>query len=158
MGGLIMTACAALINITMLVSYMRVGTDWLGVNILEDIKTNGEERMGRFDRLIDDCFDRSIILTVFEPFVYAFYIPSTRFFRIVLWALRKNDLFAYILLNIAQDPFVTTVFLRHGLFGKLRRKDWIVFCSSILFSNLYWIIRNTILVEVVKAAWKIISS
>jgi hypothetical protein len=52
-----------------------------------------------------------------------------------------------------QDPFITTVFLRHGRFGGLTKKDWAVFFGSLAFSNGYWIARNVALIEIIKFGW-----
>ena len=54
--------------------------------------------------------------------------------------LNKSDLIAFFVLSINFDPFVVTVYLRKGKFNGLSKHDWWVFISSLLISNLYWII------------------
>jgi hypothetical protein len=125
--------------------YQRMGRDWLGVNVVEDIKANGNDWVEKLDA-------RSKKSTVWSLLRVVLYLPS-RFFLVVLWTIKKNDVLAFIALNIAQDPFVTTVFLRHGRFDGLRKKDWMVFCGSLVFSNGYWIARNVALIEIIKFGW-----
>jgi hypothetical protein len=54
--------------------------------------------------------------------------------------LNKSDLIAFFVLSINFDPFIVTVYLRQGKFNGLSKRDWWVFTSSLLISNLYWII------------------
>lgn len=54
--------------------------------------------------------------------------------------LNKSDLIAFFILSINFDPFIVTVYLRKGKFNGLSKHDWLIFISSLLVSNLYWII------------------
>lgn len=54
--------------------------------------------------------------------------------------LNKSDLIAFLVLSINFDPFIVTVYLRKGKFNGLSKSDWFIFISSLLISNLYWII------------------
>jgi hypothetical protein len=144
-GGGTMAVLASTICLFLIWWYSHTGKDWLGVNVVEDIKTNGEGWVGKLDTKAQE----SIIWFLLR---FVLYLPS-RFFLVVLWAIKKNDVLAFIALNVAQDPFVTTVFLRHGRFGGLTKKDWIVFCGSLVFSNGYWIARSVALIEIIKFGW-----
>jgi hypothetical protein len=112
---------------------------------VEDIKTNGESWVSKLDVKAQKS-------TVWFLLRIVLYLPS-KFFLVVLWAIKKNDVLAFIALNINQDPFVTTVFLRHGRFDGLTKRDWMIFCGSLVFSNGYWIVRNVILIEIIKFGW-----
>lgn len=60
--------------------------------------------------------------------------------RTMQWLLRKGDWFALVVLSIKFDPFITTMYLRHGafLFNGLSKRDWKFFLASTLISNAYW--------------------
>lgn len=53
--------------------------------------------------------------------------------------LVRGDWVALIALSIKFDPFITTVYLRHGAFTGLSRRDWRHFLLSWLLGNAYWI-------------------
>lgn len=144
-GGGAMAITASIICLTLVCVYEIIGKDWLGVSVVEDIKTNGNEWIAKWDNKAR----KNHFWYVVRLFLY---LPS-RFFLIVLWAIKKNDVLAFIVLNINQDPFITTIFLRHGRFDGLRKRDWLIFCGSLVFSNGYWIARNVVLIEIIKFGW-----
>lgn len=53
------------------------------------------------------------------------------------------------MLSLHFDPFVTVVYLRDGSPGRsgLSRRDWAVFWSSVVISNLYWTGAVSVLIE-----------
>ena len=59
--------------------------------------------------------------------------------QISAWVLRKSDVVIFMFLSAKYDPFVTTVYLRHGSFNGMMKRDWQIFTGSLLFGNLYWI-------------------
>ncbi len=144
-GGGSMAVTASTICFAWILWYEWMGEDWLGVNVVEDIK---KKSVGWISRL-DNWAKKSFWLL---PLRIVLYIPA-RLFLLVLWAIKKNDVLAFIVLNVYVDPFVTTVFLRHGRFGGLTKKDWLIFCGSLVFSNGYWIVRNVVLIDIIKFVW-----
>jgi len=70
----------------------------------------------------------------------------------MLWCLKKSprlgDLAAFLILPIIEDPFITTMYLRHGHGNGLRAKDYIVYLASNVISIGYWAIRNAVIVEI----------
>lgn len=144
-GGLSMATLASTLCLIQILWYEKTGVDWLGVNVVEDIKKNGSDWTQKLDTKAQNS-------TVWFVLRIILFLPS-RFFKIILWAIKKNDILAFVALNINQDPFVTTVFLRHGRFDGLKRRDWVIFCLSLVFSNGYWIARNVVLIELVKLGW-----
>ncbi len=147
-GGGLMTLGSLAICFGMVIWYESTGTDWLGVSVVEDMKENGEGQL----RKLRERAARSSVWAVISIAL----TPFSKFFLLVLWALKKNDILAFVALNIVQDPFVTTVFLRHGRFDGLRRRDWLVFGGSVLFSNGYWIARTSVLLRILGWLWKLI--
>lgn len=53
--------------------------------------------------------------------------------------LRKSDPFAFVILSICYDPFITTVWLRHKRFGVLTIREWRIFWGSVILANMFWI-------------------
>lgn len=144
-GGGAMAVTASAICLVMLWWYERSSHDWLGVNVVEDIKAKGEGWVSKLDTKAQESLVWSLLRIVL-------YLPA-RLFLVVLWATKKNDVLAFFALNIFQDPFVTTIFLRHGRFDGLKKRDWMIFSASLVFSNGYWIARNVALIEVIKLVW-----
>lgn len=73
--------------------------------------------------------------------------------RAVRWGIRQGDIPAFVALSIHKDPFVTTIYLRKAelAYTGLSPRDWRVFWVSVLFSNGYWTLRWTVIVQV--AVW-----
>ena len=140
-GGIIMTLGSIISCFFLLLWYEKKKKDWLGVNVFENIKQNGFAWIKKLELKAN----KNIFWKILK---FILYIPS-RIFLLVLWLLKQNDFVAFFALCIFQDPFVTTVFLRHGRFDGLKRKDWIIFTLSVIVSNGYWILRNVLLVDII---------
>lgn len=69
---------------------------------------------------------------------------------------RFGDVVAFVALSIWEDPFITTAYLRHGYSNGFRGKDYAVFFGSVLFSNSYWILRTTAIIEIAKYVWHLV--
>lgn len=63
-----------------------------------------------------------------------------RFSQMMRRLLNKSKWLAFVALSLKFDAFITVLYLRQGSyqFNGLTRKDWIVFWSSVLVSNIYW--------------------
>jgi hypothetical protein len=68
------------------------------------------------------------------------YTGDSRWRQWLARVLKKGDGFAFLILSLKYDPFITTAYLRHGAFNGIKRHDWIVFFSSGLLANLWWIV------------------
>jgi hypothetical protein len=66
------------------------------------------------------------------------YTGPRRAARWMGWVLRRSDPVACVLLSIKFDPFIVTVYLRHGRYGALTARDWRHFLLSWLIGNAYW--------------------
>jgi hypothetical protein len=148
-GGGFMAILAIMICFFMLIVYEKSGHDWLGINVVEQIKSDGH----KWVRKLRKKARRSIVWFIIRLILW---LPSHAFL-IVLWMIKKNDVLAFLALSLYQDPFITTVFLRHGRFNGLRRKDWMILLLSSILANGYWIARNYALVEVIRAGYKAIT-
>ncbi len=140
LGLVVMVVLTVIYCLSILLYYTKSKEDWLGVDVVESVKERGNEwvkklysKTGWWWRLM-----------------HAFaYIP-TKIFTLTLWLLRKNDLTAFFVLCIQTDAFQTTAFLRHNRKGSLTRKDWWIFSASIVVSNVWWTLRWSIIIELVK--------
>jgi len=139
-GGLIMTLASMVWCASFIIIYECKKTDWLGVDAVEAVKKHGA-------RWIKHLESWNIVVRA------VVWLPS-RMFLVVLWMIQKNDCLAFIALSIYEDPFKTVAFLRKGRFNGLGFRDLMVFGGSVILSNGYWVVRNTILLEIGKLGWK----
>lgn len=70
--------------------------------------------------------------------------------RLMARVLRKGDIVAFFVLSWFEDPIVVTLYLRKdsNKFDGLSRRDWTIFWTSTLVSNLLWIGSLVSIVEV----------
>ena len=139
-GGLIMTIASMVYCVIAVIIYERKKIDWLGVNAVEAVKEHGASWIKRLD-------SRNVFIRIVA------WVPS-RLFLLVLWAIKKNDVLAFIALSVYEDPFKTLVFLRKGHFNGFGLKDLTVFIGSLLLSNIYWVAHNSVVIEISKLGWK----
>jgi len=81
------------------------------------------------------------------------------FGRIFRKVARLGDVPVFILLSIHSDPFMVTVYFRkreHAHKG-LTSRDWKIFWGAVLFSNAYWTLRWTVIIELIRFLWAAIS-
>jgi hypothetical protein len=66
---------------------------------------------------------------------------KSRIGRLIAGQVKRGGPLTLVILSIKFDPFVTTVYLRHGQrkFKGLGFRDWIIFFSSAAIGNGYWI-------------------
>lgn len=73
--------------------------------------------------------------------------------RLLVWTTRQNRVVVFLILCALSDPFITTAYLRGGAFNGLRKRDWQIFCASVLVSNLYWIFAADLIGHAVVTIW-----
>ncbi len=139
MGSLYGTIGAFIFNFGLLVWYQWSGEDWLGVNVFEQIKKEGSEWVNK----INSYHGWFLKVLLFFPV----YVPS-QLFRLVIWSLNKTELTTFLIFSVLEDSFVTTVFLRHGKFGKLNFRDIKIFISSTIFGCFVWSVFNWFLTAI----------
>jgi len=143
-GSVACSVGALVINFFVLVWYQDRKVDWLGVNVLEDVKEKGHIWANRL------C-NHPKWYVKWSTYLFA------RGFQLALWLLRKNDLTAFFVLSVWQDSFVTTAFLRHGRFGKLEVRDYLILVASTLVSVVVWSFWMIMLVLMAKYGWNMFS-
>ncbi len=139
-GLFVMMILATIYCLLILFYYIESKEDWLGVDVVQAVQKHGHkwvERLyskeGRWWKLIH------IIA----------YIPA-KIFTLVLFLSKKNDISAFWVLSMYEDAFKTTAYLRHGRKGSMTKKDWWVFFSSIVISNLWWTLRWSVIIVLLK--------
>lgn len=151
-GGTLMTLGSLIICLATLIWYNKKGVDWVGVgavDALREISLHYAEKLASWRS--DSILGKALFVV--------FYIPI----QIVLITARLanhktyGDASAFILLSIVQDPFITTAYLRHGKYGPMEKRDWMIFFGSVTLSNGYWIIRTTVVIEIAIALWNMFS-
>ncbi len=139
-GLIVLTILSGIICFGLLVLHTKSKEDWLGVDVVEVIKVKTRAKIEKF------YSKEGVWWKILHITTYLFILPP----RIVLWALDKNDFAAFVALSIYTDAFKTTAFLRHGRKGSLSRRDYKIFYSSIVLSNLWWTLRWTVIIEFIK--------
>jgi hypothetical protein len=140
LGGLVMIALSLVISAAFMIVYNHTKIDWLGINVIEKIKNGGRIWTQRLE-------SRSVFIRIIA------FIP-VQVFHLIIWSLKKGDAIAFFVLSIFEDPFITTVYLRHGSFERIKSREWKIFLSSVVVSNGYWIARNTAIIEVFRYFWR----
>jgi hypothetical protein len=76
-----------------------------------------------------------------------------RFFRKIA---RAGAIPAFIALSIYGDPFMVTVYFRHGAhtYHGLSKRDWRIFYASVLVSNAFWTLNWAVIVAVALLIWR----
>lgn len=108
-GGILMTSASFISCYIALTLYGRMKKDWFGIEALKEKLKN----IG----------------------------AGSKAGRLSAWAIKRCAPLTLVGLSIKFDPFITTVCMRsrdhEG--GWLTRSDWLVFISSVLISNGYWL-------------------
>ena len=139
--GIVLLILIALVNnLILLLWYQNKKTDWFGVNVLEDLKTKGHLWVHEVSN------HKSAVKRI------SLFIPA-KILQLMIWLLNKNDIFAFVTLSLWQDSFITTIFLRHGRFDKLDKRDYIIFVSSTILSCLAWSVLMQAIIITVRFFW-----
>lgn len=145
-GGAVMTIASLVLCFAWLTYYQWKKVPWAGENVLDALREQGIEYAEKLKKNGFKSFFRQIF----------FFLPA-KMFIFGMWLMKRyGDIAAFFVLSVFEDPFYTTVYLRHGRFDGLRKKDYLVFFSSVLVSNGYWILRNWGLIEAVRFIWRAI--
>lgn len=137
-GLVILILVALILNFIVLLWYQKKKVDWFGVNEVEDLKVKGH-------LWVHEVSNHQNLLKRFS-----LYIPA-KMLQFMIWLLNKNDIFAFVTLSVWQDSFITTIFLRHGRFDKLDKRDYLIFIASTIFSCLAWSVLMQAVIVTIRA-------
>ena len=139
-GVILLIIIALTNNFLILLWYQKKKVDWFGVNEVETLKANG--------RLwVHEVSNHKNLLKKIS-----LYIPA-KILQFMIWLLNKNDIFAFVTLSVWQDSFITTIFLRHGKFDKLDRRDYTIFVASTVLSCLAWSVLMQVIISAIRGIW-----
>ena len=70
------------------------------------------------------------------------YEGGSKIGKISSWILKRSEFVMFILFSIRSNPFVTTMFMRHGArkFNGMTARDWKIFFLSLIISNFFWLL------------------
>lgn len=143
-GAICMMIAAFILNTVVLFIFRNKSTKWILWSALDEFSEKQSEYDSRYEKWGEKkTFTRlSLLIVSYVPFKIAFFL---------LWCLKKSprlgDLAAFFVLSIIEDPFVVTMYLRHGYMDGLRVRDAAIYLGSSVISISYWTVRNGLLVE-----------
>jgi len=84
------------------------------------------------------------------------YLGDSKLGRFTAWILRRSDPVVFLFLSIREDPFITLIYMRHGChqFNGMSARDWRIFLSSVVISNIYWALAAYMGISVVEWLWQ----
>ncbi len=82
----------------------------------------------------------------------------TRLERVLIWGSNRHPAVVFILLCVFQDPFITTAWFKQGSFERLDRRDWAIFTSAVVVTNVYWIFAASLIGQAIATAWQSLSA
>ncbi len=76
--------------------------------------------------------------------------------KILSWILRQSNPVVMLFLSIKFDPFIATIYMRHGShqYNGMSKRDWKIFFTSLVLSNIYWTLAAFTGVTVIEYAWR----
>lgn len=141
-GGAAMTILSFLVCYAMLKFYDWAKVDWLGLEVVKDVRDFGPEWIKKLKA-------KSLIGKIL-------WWPFSKIIFFILWSLKKGGFIAFFALSIYTDPFTTTVYFRRGSFNGLTKRDWFIFVASVLIGNIYWTFRTYIIIVAAKRGFYLI--
>jgi hypothetical protein len=139
-GIISLTVFALLNNLVLLLWYHKNRVDWLGVKAVEDMKEAGHV----WAHKVGDSQNSIKKISLFLP---------AKILHFIIWLFHENDIFAFVTLSTWQDSFITTIFLRHGKFDRLNKRDYMIFVLSTILSCLVWSTIMQVAITGVKLTW-----
>jgi asparagine N-glycosylation enzyme membrane subunit Stt3 len=127
-GAVAMSLGAVAINFGVLHAYQRMGIDWLGVGVLQNLQARIRTFANRLPAL------------------------PARLLQSLLRLPRSKPL-AFVALSSLTDSFLTTAYLRKGRFGPLEKRDLAIFAGSSVLSCAAWTLVNEGALGVLRKAW-----
>jgi hypothetical protein len=146
MGVLWMVVGAFVINTILLIYFRNKKTDFILWSALDEFSKKESDFHEAYTKWGQKKTFWRLCLFVVT------YVPA-KLVILILWCLKKSprlgDLAAFLILPIIEDPFIATMYLRHGHKNGLKTKDYAVYLVSSIISIGYWTARNVAVVELV---------
>lgn len=147
-GVLWMIVGAFVINTILLIYFRNKKTDFILWNKLDEMSKRSSKLNEAYNKW--GWGDKKTLWGL--CLLVVTYVPA-KLVLLILWCLKKSprlgDIAAFLILPIIEDPFITTMYLRHGHKNGLKAKDYAVYLASSIVSIGYWTARNAAIVELV---------
>lgn len=80
------------------------------------------------------------------------YSGNNKLAKITSWIMKRGDVAAMLFLSLRYDPFIATVYMRHGAnrYNGMSHRDWKIFLTSVIIANIWWILVSFGAVSVIK--------
>lgn len=137
-GGIIMALGDVIISLAFIKFYDWAKVDWLGIETLKELLSvdTGEENTKK----------NVSLARKFLQWPY----------RAAAWSMKKGRFATFIVLSIMTDPFITTVALREVSYGEMRRRDWGIFFSSAILTNVWWTAQVYLMIILAKLGYEVL--
>jgi hypothetical protein len=141
MGYVVMAIISFFTCLIFIRFYDWLKIDWLGIEVAKEVSEFGPIWIKN--------------LKVESKIGFILWWPFSKIILLMLWAINKGGIVAFLALSIYTDPFITTVYMRKGWseYNGLSKKDWMIFLASTAVSNAYWAVRTFAILESAKLIW-----
>lgn len=87
------------------------------------------------------------------------YAGNTRLGKLTSWILTKGNIIVFLFLSVYFDAFITTTYMRHGKhqYNGMSRRDWAIFITSVIISNVCWALAVYMGISLVEWGWKAVA-
>jgi hypothetical protein len=75
--------------------------------------------------------------------------------RLSKWVMQKSDTIIFFFLSVKYDPFITMIYMRHGVYNGISKRDWKILTGSLLLGNAYWTLACFMGVSLVEWVWQL---
>lgn len=145
-GVVAMMVIAFIINTVLFIYFSNKRTDFILWNFLDVFS----EKESKYNKAYSEFVQKKSLWR--RACFFVTYIP-VRMALLLLWCKKKYpqwaDIAAFLILPIIEDPFITTMYLRHGYVNGIRMRDVGIYAASSIVSIGYWAARNAVIVELV---------
>jgi len=138
-GGVIMAILSVPVNYLFIKFYDWSKKDWFGIEVAKEAAEFGPA-------WIRNLSVKSVVGRIF-------WWPFAQIILLILWAIKRGGVVAFIALSMYTDPFVTTVYFRKESFSGMKKRDWMIFSGSLLVGDIYWTLRTVLIIFLAKKGW-----
>ena len=139
-----MMIAAFVLNTAVLIYFRNKSTAWILWSEIDELAQRQSEFSNQYQLWSEKKSPARFIMLVVT------FVPM-KLALLLLWCLKRSrflgDVAAFIILSIIEDPFVVTMYLRHGYKNGLRLRDIAIYLGSSIVSIAYWTVRNGLFVE-----------
>mgnify|MGYP001573483967 FL=1 len=134
-GSLIMTVASFIVCLLFILFYDWTKKDWLGIETLKEMREGLDKRIVKI--YWGWNVPRTLWTLVWWLVNFLLLNPTKAILR---FSIRHGYVPTMIGMSIVLDPFITTVYMRHGAhqYNGMTKRDWKHFLISLLIGNAWW--------------------